>query len=312
MLTATLLTIGGLFALVLGGEVLVKGAVGIARKAQLSPLVIGVVIVGLGTSMPELVTSVEAVLMDTPDLAWGNIVGSNIANVLLILGAAALVAPIALPGGRFLRDPLCGLVASFALLFLALGEVGNAVAGVVMLVLLAGFLVYAMRQERQPKETETDIPADEPAGWKTPLLLTGAGLVALVIGGQMLVEGAIDLARYFGMSEAMIGVTVVAVGTSFPELVTAIVAARRGEPEVAFGNVAGSNLFNLLLIGGTTMVMAPEPFPRELVVFDLYLMVGAAAALAGLVFFFGRVSRKSGAVLVAIYLAFLGYHVATL
>lgn len=312
MLTATLLTIGGLFALVLGGEVLVKGAVGIARKAQLSPLVIGVVIVGLGTSMPELVTSVEAVLMDTPDLAWGNIVGSNIANALLILGAAALVAPIALRGGRFLRDPLCGLVASFALLFLALGEVGNAVAGVVMLVLLGGFLVYAMRQERQPKETETDIPADEPAGWTKPLLLTGAGLAALVIGGQMLVDGAIDLARYFGMSEAMIGVTVVAVGTSFPELITAIVAARRGEPEVAFGNVAGSNLFNLLLIGGTTMVMAPEPFPRELVVFDLYLMVGAAAALAGLVFFFGRVSRKSGAVLVAIYLAFLGYHVATL
>lgn len=312
MLTATLLTIGGLFALVLGGEVLVKGAVGIARKAQLSSLVIGVVIVGLGTSMPELVTSVEAVLMDTPDLAWGNIVGSNIANALLILGAAALVAPIALSGGRFLRDPLCGLVASFALLFLALGEVGNAVAGVVMLVLLGGFLVYAMRQERQPKETETEIPADEPAGWTMPLLLTGAGLVALVIGGQMLVEGAIDLARYFGMSEAMIGVTVVAVGTSFPELITAIVAARRGEPEVAFGNVAGSNLFNLLLIGGTTMVMAPEPFPRELVVFDLYLMVGAAAALAGLVFFLGQVSRKSGAVLVAIYLAFLGYHVATL
>lgn len=312
MLTATLLTIGGLFALVLGGEVLVKGAVGIARKAQLSSLVIGVVIVGLGTSMPELVTSVEAVLMDTPDLAWGNIVGSNIANALLILGAAALVAPIALRGGRFLRDPLCGLVASFALLFLALGEVGNAVAGVVMLVLLGGFLVYAMRQERQPKETETDIPADEPAGWTMPLLLTGVGLAALVIGGQMLVDGAIDLARFFGMSEAMIGVTVVAVGTSFPELITAIVAARRGEPEVAFGNVAGSNLFNLLLIGGTTMVMAPEPFPRELVVFDLYLMVGAAAALAGLVFFFGRVSRKSGAVLVAIYLAFLGYHVATL
>ncbi|MCV0382294.1 MAG: calcium/sodium antiporter [Erythrobacter sp.] len=312
MLTATLLTIGGLFALVLGGEVLVKGAVGIARKAQLSSLVIGVVIVGLGTSMPELVTSVEAVLMDTSDLAWGNIVGSNIANALLILGAAALVAPIALSGGRFLRDPLCGLVASFALLFLALGEVGNAVAGVVMLVLLGGFLVYAMRQERQPKETETEIPADEPAGWTMPLLLTGAGLAALVIGGQMLVDGAIDLARYFGMSEAMIGVTVVAVGTSFPELVTAIVAARRGEPEVAFGNVAGSNLFNLLLIGGTTMVMAPEPFPRELVVFDLYLMVGAAAALAGLVFFFGQVSRKSGAVLVTIYLAFLGYHVATL
>ncbi|UVI40642.1 calcium/sodium antiporter [Qipengyuania spongiae] len=320
MPTALLLTVAGLFALVLGGEVLVKGAVGIARKAQISSLLIGVVIVGLGTSMPELVTSIEAVLMGTPDLAWGNIVGSNIANALLILGVSALVAPIVLSGGRFMRDPMFGLIASFALLFVALGELGSPVVGVLMLVLLVGYLAYALRQEREPKRMEPgiadtpesgdDVAAGAPKSWTKPLLLTGGGLIALIVGGQMLVAGAIDLARFFGMSEALIGLTVVAVGTSFPELVTSVVAARRGEPEVAFGNVAGSNLFNLLLIGGITMVMAPEPFPRELVVFDLYLMVGAAAALAGLVFFVGQVSRRSGFLLLATYAGFAAFHIA--
>lgn len=318
---ALLLTVAGLFALVLGGEVLVKGAVGIARKAQISSLLIGVVIVSLGTSMPELVTSIEAVLMGTPDLAWGNIVGSNIANALLILGVSALVAPIVLSGGRFMRDPLFGLIASFALLFVALGELGSPVVGVLMLVLLVGYLVYALRQEREPKriesglvgkpESDRDVAVGAPESWTKPLLLTGGGLIALIVGGQMLVAGAIGLARFFGMSEALIGLTVVAVGTSFPELVTSVVAARRGEPEVAFGNVAGSNLFNLLLIGGITMVLAPEPFPRELVVFDLYLMVGAAAALAGLVFFVGQVSRRSGFLLLATYAGFAGFHIAT-
>ncbi len=307
MLLALVLSVVGLVLLVGGGELLVKGAVGIGSKARLSPLVIGVVVVGLGTSMPEFVTSVEAVLAGSPELAWGNIVGSNIANILLILGLAAVVAPIVLSGGGFLRDPVLALIATLLLLVLALAGMAHVAIGVMFLALVVACLLYSLRKERVDPLPEEAV---EETGWGKPVALTAIGLAVLILGGQMLVTGAIDLARVFGMSEALIGVTVVAVGTSLPELVTAIVAARKGEAEVAFGNVAGSNLYNILLIGGTTLVMAPEPLPRALLPFDLFWMTGAALALVILAFARRRVSRRAGFALLAAYAVFMGWHVA--
>lgn len=308
MTVALLFLLVGLVALVIGGEMLVRGAVGIGGKAKLSPLVIGVVVVGLGTSMPEFVTSVEAVLAGSPQLAWGNIVGSNIANILLILGLSAVVAPIALPGGGFLRDPVFGLIAAVLVLLLALAEIAHVAIGVMFLALMVACLLYSLRKERIAPVPQEE--AEETGGWGKPVILTVIGLGVLIVGGQMLVNGAIDLARIFGMSEALIGVTVVAIGTSLPELVTAVVAARKGEPEVAFGNVAGSNLYNILLIGGATLVMAPEPLPRALLPFDLFLMTGAAFALVVLAFARRKVSRRSGIVLLAGYAVFMAWHIS--
>ena len=309
MLIAVALTIGGLIALLIGGELLVRGAVGIAERARLSPLVVGVVVVGLGTSMPELVTSIEAVLAGAPDLAWGNIFGSNIANVLLILGAAAIVTPMSLKGEGFLREPLLGLGAAIVVVVLALGNIGHAAFGIALLAMLAGGLVFALRRDPAGEECAAE-RAEETVGWTKPSLLTASGLGGLILGGGMLIEGAIGLAGMLGMSEAMIGVTVVAIGTSFPELVTAIIAARRGEPEIAFGNIAGSNLFNLLLIGGATMTLAPVPIPRQLVPFDLFMMLGAALALAGLAYFRKEVSRRSGIALLLGFAVFIAWHVS--
>jgi len=308
MAFALFLVVIGLAALVFGGELLVRGSVLLAVKARLSSLAIGVVVVGFGTSMPELATSVEAVLADSPQLAWGNIVGSNIANTLMILGGAALVSPFVLDGKGALRDPLVGAVAALLLLGATLFAWAGTLLGAGMLVALAIYLVVALKSERTaPVDPEFDPESADltPSGWTKPSLLTIAGLAILIAGGQALVSGSIDLARLFGLSETVIGLTVVAIGTSLPELVASVLAARKGESELAFGNVAGSNLYNILFIGGATMVLAPEPITREMLPLDLGVMTGAALLLLVLAWAAKRVTRWMGALMVLSYAAYL-------
>ena len=325
LITAIALVAAGLVLLVAGGELLVRGAVGLAEKAGVSALVIGLVIVGFGTSMPELVTSVEAAMAGSPAIAWGNIVGSNIANSLLILGAAALVAPLAITSENRWRDPGVALGASLVLLLLAISGAGGGLIGAALFVALFGYIAWCYREERIAEPAVVhNAPYDRaqaleladtglhPAegGWGKPVLFTLLGLAVLVGGGRLLVSGAIDLARLAGLTETLIGLTIVAIGTSLPELVTSVIAARKGETAVAFGNVVGSNIYNILLIGGATMLLAPGPIPENLLPFDIGLVLAGAVAILALSLLRG-VGRLPAVAMLVTYIAYLAFLVIT-
>lgn len=321
MIVAISLVIAGLVLLVGGGELLVRGAIGLAEKAGVSALVIGLVIVGFGTSTPELVTSVEAAMAGSPAIAWGNIVGSNIANSLLILGAAALVAPMAITAANRWRDPGVAVGASLVLLLLALVGPGSMLIGMALIACLIGYIAWCYREERlaapavvhnapydraQALEMTDSHLHSHIGGWTRPALFTLVGLAVLIGGGRLLVTGAIDLARLAGLTETLIGLTIVAVGTSLPELVTSVIAARKGEAEVAFGNVVGSNIYNILGIGGATMLLAPGAIPSDLLPLDIGVMLAAAAAILLLAVMRG-VTRLPAIGLLAAYAAYLGF-----
>lgn len=312
----------GLVLLVVGGELLVRGAVQVAARLGVSPLVIGLTLVGFGTSTPELVTSVQAALGGSPGIAYGNIVGSNIANILLILGAAAMLTPIVVTSTALRRDT--AIMVGVAVLFAAVAAVVplGRVVGVLFVAGLAGYIVLAFRQERQQGGAdhgavyEKSLAAQEADPALVPaaasarpipvsLAIAVAGLVLVVLGGYFLVDGAVALARSFGISETVIGLTIVAVGTSMPELVTSVMAALRKETDVAFGNIVGSNIYNILGIGGATALIAPTEVPARIVGFDNLVMVAVSFALVALAYTGMRISRWEGAVLVVAYAAYI-------
>ena len=292
----------GLIALLLGGEGLVRGAVSVARRAGLSPLVIGLTLVGFGTSAPELMTSLVAALDGLPGIALGNVVGSNIANVFLILGAAALIAPVA-AGAMLGRDGYVMVAATgLTIAFILMGTVGFW-AGLVSLAALAVYLVYTLYAGG-----DMDLDVDNPPDplWQGFAFFL-AGLVGVVLGANWLVEGASNIARVLGVSEAVIGLTIVAVGTSLPELVTSVMAARKGHGEIALGKVIGSNIFNVLGILGITAMVTPLAVPPEMLGVTLWVFAASALVPLLLVFAFGMLGRVSGAMLVAVYAAYTVY-----
>ena len=297
MHTSILLIIIGLIGLALGGELLVRGAVGIAKAMGLSTLLTGIIIVGMATSMPELVTSVEAARAGSPEIAWGNIVGSNIANTLLILGATALIAPIVLTGlGR--RDAAVALGATIVLAALALSQTGALWIGAGLLTLLVIYIIWRINHPRDEEDDDDTIPRLPMA-----ILLFIGGLAALVFGGKWLVEGAIEIATAAGVSETVIGLTVVAIGTSLPELAASVAAAWRGKPGLAIGNVVGSNIYNIFLIGGATMLMAPAALPRELIGLQMAVLLGSALMLWVLLWRGRAIGRALGAALLVAFSA---------
>ena len=299
MISAVFAIVFGLVGLALGGELLVRGAVGIARALGLSNLVTGLVIVGAATSMPEMVASVEAATMGSPEIAWGNIAGSNIANTLLILGATALIAPIALSGiGK--RDAAVGLIASLVLWLIAVAQIGSPFLGIILILLLGVYIWWRYNHPRPADEEDVD---DGAPNLPLALVLGAGGVGALVLGGHSLVRGAIDIAVIAGLSETVIGLTVVAIGTSLPEFAASMAAAFRGKPGLAIGNVVGSNIFNILLIGGATMAIAPFPVPAELGAYELPFVAASALALWLILAFARRIGRALGAILLA---AFVG------
>lgn len=265
MLTDSLFLLLGLVLLIAGGDLLVRGAVRIAERLRLSPMLIGLTVVGMGTSMPELAASVKASFAGSPGIALGNIVGSNIANTLLILGTAALITPIAVQSRALWRDGGVGAMAVLALLGAGATVGLSREAGIAFLIAMAGYVYYAFRQERvgAPHSAAYDravamenidpalVPQAQPGGkLSVAVLLFLAGLALIVGGGTLLVDAAIAIAELLGVNDEIIGLTIVAVGTSFPELVTSAVAAYRKQGDIALGNVLGSNIYNILFIGG--------------------------------------------------------------
>ena len=311
---AALEIVAGMALLLGGGEALVRGAVAIARRLGVSPLLIGLTLVGYGTSTPELVASLEAALAGVPDVALGNVVGSNIANVLLILAVAVLVSPVRIEPSSFRRDAAALTVSAVAAVALAAtGEVGR-VSGLILLGLVVLYTVATYRAEAaKPDEWGAILEAEgELKDGSRPLAPGRAaafalgGIVATLVGAGMLIDGAVTLARGIGVSELVIGLTLVAVGTSLPELATSLVAARRGQTELAYGNVVGSNIYNLLAILGITALASPLPVPAGLLAFDLPVMLAATAALILFALTGWRIGRREGATLLAGYLLYLG------
>ena len=303
---------GGLILLVLGAELLVRGSVGIARRLGVSPLLIGLTLVGFGTSSPELVASVTAALKGSSGIAVGNVVGSNICNVLLILGLSALFMPLAITRAAFLRDGPVLIAVTVALLAVCFwGDLPRWV-GLVFVGLLLAYIVWCYRTERQSPAEAAHVheqAATVPAFGGSLTFGIGvsiAGLVLLVGGAYLLVGAAMELARDIGISETIIGLTVVAVGTSLPELATSVVAAARGQSDVAFGNVVGSNIYNVLGILGITALVQPVPVPREIVFFDIWVMAGSSVLLVVFAMTGWRISRWEGGLFVAGYAAYIG------
>ena len=294
--------LGGFVLLIAGGETLVRGAVALAARLNVSPLVIGVTVVGVGTSMPELVTSVQAGLIGSPGIAYGNIVGSNIANILLILGVSALMWPMAVERATLRRDGLAMAMGTAIFALVAMTLPMPRWAGALLIAILAGYLLWTIRTDEHAGVTVED---DPPAPLSRAVAVTLLGLVLVVAGGAFLVDGAVALARGLGVADAVIGVTIVAVGTSLPELITSVMAALRRQAEVALGNVLGSNLFNLLGIGGATALMAPGPVPAAILARDLPVMLAATAVILALAWIGARLSRVDGVFLLAGYGGFL-------
>ncbi|NNU78865.1 calcium/sodium antiporter [Halovulum dunhuangense] len=305
-----ILFLAGFVALVIGGDLLVRGAVAIATRLGLSPLLIGLTLVGFGTSAPELVTSLQAGFSGSPGIAVGNVVGSNIANILLILGVAAAIAPVHVDGRAFRRDgPALGL-ATLALFLIVLVDGLGRLAGMGLLLGLAGYLFVAYRQERNAPDPEGAESFEGGPIWRS-LLFFVVGLVLVILGARWLVAAAIDIATTLGVSETVIGLTVVAIGTSLPELVTTLVAAIRKQADIAFGNVVGSNIYNILGILGTVGVVIPLDVPDEIIRFDIWVVLAATAAM----FLFTRtgwkITRGEGIAMLAAYGAYLGYLAVT-
>lgn len=311
----TLLLAGGLVGLVIGGDLLVRGSVTVAQIAGLPPLVIGLTLVGFGTSTPELVTSLQAAMDGAPGIAIGNVVGSNIGNILLILGVAALMGPIAVARGAFARDgSVLALASVVALVMVLTGTLGRT-AGALFLLLLALYLAFTLYSERKRNTMAGDIYEAEaelyaPLSMRLALLTAAGGLILTIVAAKLLVLGAVGLARAVGLSETLIGLTIVAIGTSMPELITSVIAMRKGEGDVAFGNIVGSNIFNILGILGITALVKPLAIPHEIIGFDIWVMLAATALLLLFSFTGWHISRREGGIFFAGYLAYLGLLIA--
>lgn len=307
ILIPLLQVVGGLAVLVIGGEALVRGAVATANALGVPPLVIGLTIVSFGTSAPEMVISVQAALEGHPDIALGNIIGSNIANILLILGLAALIHPVAVDSKLLLRDiPLLLGVSVLLFVFCYGGGMLERYEAGIFLAILAAYTVYIYRASRGGGEEALEAEIQEEtnvtmSGWKIALSI-GLGLALLVVGSDVLVSGSVTLARIAGVSEAVIGLTILAVGSSAPELITSVVAALRKHADIALGNVVGSNLFNITCIGGVASMIKPMEVAPRFLDQDLPVMLAVTLVLAVFMLTGKRVVRTEGAVLLAGYI----------
>ncbi|MGM0577640.1 MAG: calcium/sodium antiporter [Myxococcota bacterium] len=302
----------GVALLTAGGEALIRGSLAASTRLGISPLLSGLVIVGFGTSAPEMVVSVDAALSERPDIAVGNVVGSNIGNILLILGLCAVITPLAVRPLALRRDGVAVVGASVLFVVLVGGSALGRPDAAILLAALCGYLVWAYRTERRQGDPAAEVYEAEaaevtarPRSLPWTLLAVGGGLALLIGGSRVLTTGAVGIAEHLGVSEAVISLTLVAVGTSLPELSISVIAAIRRHADVAVGNVLGSNLFNLLGILGLSAILQPLPVHARILHFDQWVMLGTAVLLLLFLFTSRRLSRLEGGLLLGAYAVYL-------
>jgi cation:H+ antiporter len=302
----------GLVILLLAGDALVKGAVNLSLRVGIPALIVSLTVVAFGTSAPELLISIKAALDDVPGIALGNVVGSNTANILLVLGIPAFLAVMHTSQCNTRKSYVIMLAASVLFIALAFRGVFDWIAGIILLAVLAVILGDSIREamvhrragiaaaeEDEPEGADPDMP-----WWKISVFLV-LGLIGLPLGADLLVDSSVQIAKIFGVSDTVIGLTLVALGTSLPELATTVMAALRRQADVALGNVIGSNMFNLLAIIGVASLIAPIPVDPAFLRFDLWVMLGASLLIFPLVFLAKDLTRVWGIVLSALYLGYI-------
>ncbi len=313
MLVALIKLVIGFVLLVKGADMFVDGASSVAKKFRIPAFVIGLTIVAFGTSAPELAVSITAAMKGSNDIAIGNVVGSNIFNTLVVLGASAAITPIAVEKGMIKKDyplsifaaVLLGVLAMDTILFKAAEMSLNRVDGIILLVAFAAFMYMTVkagidgRNDQEEEEIEV-MPLPK------SLIFIVIGLAGIVFGGDMSVEGAKEIARFFGLSEALIGLTIVAFGTSLPELVTSVIAARKGESDIAVGNVIGSNIFNIFLILGTSATILPMTVSSTYL-YDIGMLIAVMVLTYLPIAKTKKVSRGMGITMVLVYVAYTVY-----
>jgi cation:H+ antiporter len=312
-----ILFIAGFGMLFVGGDVLVRGAARLATSLGISPLIVGLTVVAFSTSAPELAVTLQAAARGQADVAVGSIVGSNIANVLLILGLSAVIAPLAVAQQLIRVDVPLMIGASVLLLWLAWDGGVSRLEGGLLVTLLLGYILLAIGvARRETKRVQSEYAqaygtVSMPKGqhWPMSVLLIVSGVVLLVVGAQWLVEGAVVIARALEVSELIIGLTIIAAGTSLPELATSVIASLRGDRDIAVGNVVGSNIFNVLSVLGLTALVAPSgvPVAAAAVAFDIPVMIAVAVACLPIFFNGHRIARWEGAMFLGYYVAYLLY-----
>ena len=312
---ATILLIAGLAILVKGADFLVDGAVGIARRFGISPLIIGLTIVAMGTSAPEVAASITAAVKGLGDVAIGNVYGSNIANLAFIGGVCAMISPIRVRAGMLRKELPVMLVSALLLLpALAVDSYLGRNESITLLILFGGLVAYTVyvglqQAKISPEESEH---AEEHLNKKQAPLMTNIiyvviGLAALAFGAKLALKGAVDLGKMFGLSDAVIGLTIMAIGTSLPELATCVTATRKGHDDLSIGNLVGSNVFNTLLVVGAAGTINPFQVSARLIGTDYWVMIAVSVLFIAMAFFKKAITRTSGIILTSVYVIYMIY-----
>ena len=296
----------GLFFLYYGGELLVTGSLRLAQSFKISPFIIGATVIGFGTSTPELAVSLMASLQDSGDLALGNIIGSNITNIGLVLGLTALIVPLTIEKQRFIDESPPLIITSLIIVVFAWNNYLGRTEGFIMICLL---VIYLWRAFQTKEKTDLDLSEDhlfsEYGGSSFQTLLVILGIIMLILGANWMVEGATGIARKLGVSEWFIGVSIVALGTSLPELISSLIAAKKGHGEMAIGNVFGSNIFNILMVIGTTSLIQPLSIGEEIYT-DLIYTTALTCLLLLLIRMENVVRKRDGIILIVCYGSYVG------
>lgn len=317
MTTTILLFLAGLITLIIGADLLVRGASRLAAAFGVSPLIIGLTIVAIGTASPEIAVSIQAAASGQGDLTLGNVLGSNIFNILFILGVTAMVTPIVIAEQLIRKDAPIMVGISLLTLLLAFNGTLSLFDGILLLIGLVAYIVFAMRQSKQEsravqEEYAGEFAEKEPHNTRSTtmnIVFITAGLGLLVLGSNWLVGSAVKLARTFGVSELIIGLTIVAAGTSLPEVATSVIAAIKKENDIAVGNVVGSNIFNLLCVLGLASIAAPGGIniSQDALRFDIPVMIFVALVTLPIFFIDGRIARLEGGLLFSYYIMYMIY-----
>ena len=296
----------GLFFLYYGGELLVTGSLRLAQSFKISPFIIGATVIGFGTSTPELAVSLMASLQDSGDLALGNVIGSNITNIGLVLGLTALIVPLTIEKKRFIDESPSLIITSLIIVVFAWNNYLDRTEGFIMICLL---VIYLWRAFQTKEKIDPDLSEDhlfsEYRGSSFQTFLVILGIIMLILGANWMVEGATGIARKLGVSEWFIGVSIVALGTSLPELISSLIAAKKGHGEMAIGNVFGSNIFNILMVIGTTSLVQPLSIGEEIYT-DLIYTTALTCLLLLLIGMGNVISKRDGIILIVCYGAYVG------